>query len=127
MGAFLVRLHISRRRRSAYFDRRGDCAGTLAIIRKIPAATLMKMAVFGATWGVSLVLFGLSISIVGVAITFAVCLGTSAASGALIPLLISASRSTADSPRRPDSGRDFRDTCRRRLCGLPVTAETGRF
>jgi L-rhamnose-H+ transport protein len=48
----------------------------------------MKMAVFGATWGVSLVLFGLSISIVGVAITFAVCLGTSAASGALIPLLI---------------------------------------
>ena len=62
--------------------------GLWAIYPQIPAATLMKMAVFGATWGVSLVLFGLSISIVGVAITFAVCLGTSAASGALIPLLI---------------------------------------
>jgi L-rhamnose-H+ transport protein len=59
-----------------------------AIYPQIPATTLMKMAAFGATWGVSLVLFGLSISIVGVAITFAVCLGTSAASGALIPLLI---------------------------------------
>ena len=62
--------------------------GLWAIYPQIPPATLMKMAVFGATWGVSLVLFGLSISIVGVAITFAVCLGTSAASGALIPLLI---------------------------------------
>jgi L-rhamnose-H+ transport protein len=62
--------------------------GLWGIYPQIPATTLLKMAVFGATWGVSLVLFGLSISIVGVAITFAVCLGTSAASGALIPLLI---------------------------------------
>jgi L-rhamnose-H+ transport protein len=62
--------------------------GLWAIYPQIPAGTLLRMAVFGATWGVSLVLFGLSISIVGVAITFAVCLGTSAASGALIPLLV---------------------------------------
>ncbi len=62
--------------------------GLWTIYPQIPVSTLFKMAVFGATWGVSLVLFGLSISIVGVAITFAVCLGTSAASGALIPLLI---------------------------------------
>lgn len=62
--------------------------GLWSIYSQIPASTLIKMAAFGATWGVSLVLFGLSISIVGVAITFAVCLGTSAASGALIPLLV---------------------------------------
>jgi L-rhamnose-H+ transport protein len=62
--------------------------GLFAIYPRIPGSTLAAMALFGAGWGVSLVLFGLSISIVGVAITFAVCLGTSAASGALIPLLV---------------------------------------
>jgi L-rhamnose-H+ transport protein len=62
--------------------------GLWSIYPQIPAGTMLKMAAFGAAWGVSLVLFGLSISIVGVAITFAVCLGTSAASGALVPLLV---------------------------------------
>ena len=62
--------------------------GLWSVYSQVPASTLFKMAAFGATWGVSLVLFGLSISIVGVAVTFAVCLGTSAASGALIPLLV---------------------------------------
>ena len=62
--------------------------GLFEIYPQIPASSLIRMAVFGAAWGVSLVLFGLSISIVGMAITFAVCLGTSAASGALIPLLV---------------------------------------
>ena len=50
-------------------------------------ATLWALAIFGALWGVSLVLFGRSIAMVGLAITFAVVMGTSAASGALIPLL----------------------------------------
>jgi L-rhamnose-H+ transport protein len=58
-----------------------------SIYPQIPPATLAAMAFFGAGWGVSLVLFGLAIEMVGVAVTFAVCLGTSAASGALIPLL----------------------------------------
>ena len=58
-----------------------------SIYPQIPASTLLAMAFFGAGWGVSLVLFGLAIEMVGVAVTFAVCLGTSAASGALIPLL----------------------------------------
>lgn len=61
--------------------------GLWSIYPGIPVSTLVAMAAFGATWGVSLVLFGLAISIVGVAITFAVCLGTSAASGALLPLV----------------------------------------
>lgn len=62
--------------------------GLWSIYPGIPASTLIAMAAFGVTWGISLVLFGLSISIVGVAITFAVCLGTSAASGALVPLVL---------------------------------------
>jgi len=61
--------------------------GLWSIYANTPASTLLAMALFGAAWGVSLVLFGLAISTVGIAITFAVALGTSAASGALIPLL----------------------------------------
>jgi L-rhamnose-H+ transport protein len=42
---------------------------------------------FGASWGVSLVFFGLALTRLGLAITFAICLGTSAAVGALTPLI----------------------------------------
>jgi L-rhamnose-H+ transport protein len=45
------------------------------------------MVLFGASWGVSLVFFGLALTRLGLAITFAVCLGTSAAVGALTPLI----------------------------------------
>jgi L-rhamnose-H+ transport protein len=48
---------------------------------------LLLMALFGAGWGVSLVFFGLSLKRLGLAITFAVSLGTSAAVGALTPLI----------------------------------------
>jgi L-rhamnose-H+ transport protein len=47
---------------------------------------LFLMAVFGAGWGVALVFTGLSLKRLGLAITFAVSLGTSAAVGALTPL-----------------------------------------
>ena len=53
----------------------------------VGAPILIGMALCGALWGVSLVFFGRAVDTVGVAITFAVSLGTSAASGALIPLL----------------------------------------
>jgi L-rhamnose-H+ transport protein len=49
--------------------------------------TLAAMIVFGASWGISLVFFGLALTRLGLAITFAVCLGTSAAVGALTPLI----------------------------------------
>jgi L-rhamnose-H+ transport protein len=49
--------------------------------------TLAAMALFGAGWGVSLVFFGLALTRLGLAITFAVSLGTSAAVGALTPLV----------------------------------------
>src|SRR5450631_2843572 len=53
----------------------------------VSTGTLAAMVVFGASWGVSLVFFGLAITRLGLAITFAVCLGTSAAVGALTPLI----------------------------------------
>lgn len=52
----------------------------------VSAGTLAAMALFGAGWGVSMVFFGLALVRVGMAITFAVSLGTSAAAGALTPL-----------------------------------------
>src|SRR5438445_1758335 len=58
-----------------------------SIYFSVPIELLLAMALFGLGWGVSLVLFGLALNIVGVAITFAVCLGTSAAAGTLIPLV----------------------------------------
>jgi L-rhamnose-H+ transport protein len=54
----------------------------------VSIGTLAKMVLFGASWGVSLVFFGLALTRLGLAITFAVCLGTSAAVGALTPLVI---------------------------------------
>src|SRR5262249_47356119 len=53
----------------------------------VSPGTIAAMAVFGAGWGVSLVFFGLALTRMGLALTFAVCLGTSAAVGALAPLL----------------------------------------
>src|SRR5277367_1095150 len=53
----------------------------------VSTGTLAAMVAFGASWGVSLVFFGLALTRLGLAITFAVCLGTSAAVGALTPLI----------------------------------------
>jgi L-rhamnose-H+ transport protein len=53
----------------------------------VSAGTLAAMVAFGASWGVSLVFFGLALTRLGLAITFAICLGTSAAVGALTPLI----------------------------------------
>jgi len=54
----------------------------------VSGGTLAKMVLFGASWGVSLVFFGLALTRLGLAISFAVCLGTSAAVGALTPLVV---------------------------------------
>jgi L-rhamnose-H+ transport protein len=53
----------------------------------VSTGTLAAMVLFGASWGVSLVFFGLALTRLGLAISFAVCLGTSAAVGALTPLI----------------------------------------
>jgi len=53
----------------------------------VSGGTLAAMALFGGGWGVSLVFFGLALARLGLAMTFAICLGTSAAVGALTPLI----------------------------------------
>jgi len=61
--------------------------GLWSTYAEVSAGTLARMVLFGASWGVSLVFFGLALTRLGLAITFAVCLGTSAAVGALTPLI----------------------------------------
>ncbi len=54
---------------------------------EIPGTSLLLVIVFGAAWGVAQVLFGLSVSAIGMALTFSLVLGISAALGALVPFL----------------------------------------
>jgi L-rhamnose-H+ transport protein len=49
---------------------------------------LWHVAGFGACWGLAQVFFGLAVEAIGIALTFSLVLGTSAAMGALIPMLL---------------------------------------
>ncbi|HEV2578947.1 MAG TPA: L-rhamnose/proton symporter RhaT [Acidobacteriaceae bacterium] len=48
---------------------------------------VLLVAVCGAAWGIAQVLFGLALDKIGIALTFSIVLGLSAAMGSLIPLL----------------------------------------
>jgi L-rhamnose-H+ transport protein len=48
---------------------------------------LVTVILFGAGWGVAQVFFGLAVDAIGIALTFSLVLGTSAAVGTLIPLI----------------------------------------
>jgi len=61
--------------------------GLAEIYRVPPAQALVKMAVFGVLWGIGLAMLGLSYPMIGVAVAFAVGLGSAAAAGSLLPLL----------------------------------------
>ncbi len=50
-------------------------------------AEIVRVMIFGAGWGLSQVFFGIAVEAIGIALTFSLVLGTSAAMGALIPLL----------------------------------------
>ena len=50
------------------------------------SATIIKVALFGAGWGIAQVLFGLAVDAIGIALTFSIVLGLSAAVGSLLPL-----------------------------------------
>ncbi len=50
-------------------------------------AVVLLVAVCGAAWGVAQVLFGLALDKIGIALTFSIVLGLSAAMGSLIPLI----------------------------------------
>jgi len=50
--------------------------------------TLVRAVLFGALWGIAGFLFGLSVEMVGMSLTFAVVNGVSSAVGSLVPLLV---------------------------------------
>ncbi|MEN6535753.1 MAG: L-rhamnose/proton symporter RhaT [Bryobacteraceae bacterium] len=54
----------------------------------VPAGTLLMTSFFGFAWGVANVLFGLAVPIVGMALSFSIVVGMSAALGSLIPLVL---------------------------------------
>ena len=54
---------------------------------EIPGSLLLLVIAYGAAWGVAQVLFGLSVSSIGMALTFSLVLGISAALGAVVPFL----------------------------------------
>jgi L-rhamnose-H+ transport protein len=49
--------------------------------------TVGRIALFGAGWGIAQVFFGLAVDAIGVALTFSIVMGISAAVGSLVPLL----------------------------------------
>ena len=60
----------------------------LAVVyRTSSTARLLSVMAFGIGWGVSQVFFGIAAEAIGIALTFSLVLGTSAAVGALVPLL----------------------------------------
>lgn len=58
-----------------------------AVYHATPSAILLDVILFGAGWGVAQVFFGLAVDAIGIALTFSLVLGTSAAVGTLVPLL----------------------------------------
>ncbi|HLH36052.1 MAG TPA: L-rhamnose/proton symporter RhaT [Alloacidobacterium sp.] len=57
------------------------------VYRMSPAGELFRVVAFGAGWGVSQIFFGVAAEQIGIALTFSLVLGTSAAVGAAIPML----------------------------------------
>jgi len=57
------------------------------VYHSVSATILLEVIGFGAGWGVAQVFFGLAVDAIGIALTFSLVLGTSAAVGTLVPLL----------------------------------------
>lgn len=58
-----------------------------AVYRSADVSIICEVVGFGAGWGVAQVFFGLAVEAIGIALTFSLVLGTSAAVGTLVPLL----------------------------------------
>ena len=54
---------------------------------EVATGLVVTVATFGAGWGIAQVLFGLAVDSIGIALTFSIVLGISAAVGSVIPLL----------------------------------------
>lgn len=59
----------------------------VAVYSTVGFTPIIYVMVFGAIWGISQALFGIAVDTIGIALTFSLVLGTSAAFGALIPLI----------------------------------------
>jgi len=57
------------------------------VYRSVTSNIVLEVIGFGAGWGVAQVFFGLAVDAIGIALTFSLVLGTSAAVGTLVPLL----------------------------------------
>lgn len=58
-----------------------------SVYREAGLAVVILVAVCGAGWGIAQVLFGLAVESIGIALTFSIILGISAAVGSLLPLI----------------------------------------
>jgi L-rhamnose-H+ transport protein len=58
------------------------------VLHRARGTTIVEVALFGFGWGVGSTLFGLGISRVGMALTFAIVLGITASIGSLVPLVV---------------------------------------
>ncbi len=57
------------------------------VYRMSPPWELFKVMVFGVGWGISQIFFGIAAEQIGIALTFSLVLGTSAAVGSAVPML----------------------------------------
>jgi len=62
--------------------------GLMQVYAGVPPRALVLPLLFGLLWGFAQVTFGLSLRMVGVALTFAVVSGLASLSGSLVPLLV---------------------------------------
>jgi L-rhamnose-H+ transport protein len=65
----------------------GLVPGLMHVYADVTLRALILPAVFGLLWGIAQVTFGVSLKLVGVALTFAVVSGLAGLSGSLVPLL----------------------------------------
>ncbi len=54
---------------------------------EVAPAVIARVVLFGFAWGIAQVLFGLSVDRIGMALTFSIVLGTSAAVGTIVPFI----------------------------------------
>lgn len=59
----------------------------VSVYHAVGNSTILSVAGFGLGWGIAQVFFGLAVESIGIALTFSLVLGTSAAVGTLLPLL----------------------------------------
>ena len=60
--------------------------GLAAVYARAGPGVLAMVLVFGSIWGIANLLFGLGIDLVGISLTFPICIGLSTALGSLIPM-----------------------------------------